>query len=56
VLRGEARRRARPSTFEADLSVWYFENVLKALEGKVPGRLSREVGELVDAFRELAGG
>jgi (p)ppGpp synthase/HD superfamily hydrolase len=43
--------------FNADKEeqVWYFENVLKALEGKVPGRLSREMGVLLDEFRELAG-
>lgn len=32
--------------------LWYFESVLKALEGKVPARLGRELGELLDAFRE----
>jgi (p)ppGpp synthase/HD superfamily hydrolase len=43
--------------FNADKEeqAWYFESVLKALEGKVPARLAREIGELVDAFREAAG-
>jgi len=43
--------------FNADKEeqVWYFESVLKALEGKVPVRLAREIGERVDAFREAAG-
>jgi (p)ppGpp synthase/HD superfamily hydrolase len=43
--------------FNADKEeqAWYFESVLKALEGDVPRRLVRELGELLDAFRELAG-
>jgi len=44
--------------FNADKEdqAWYFENVLKSLEGKVPRRLVREIGDLLDRFRELAAG
>jgi len=33
--------------------VWYFEAILKSLEGKIPVRLVRAIGALLDELREL---
>jgi (p)ppGpp synthase/HD superfamily hydrolase len=42
--------------FSADKEeqAWYFENVLKTLEGEVPAALTRELSELLDAFRRAS--
>jgi len=38
---------------DTEAQVWYFENVLKALEGRVPNRLVREMALLLDELRAL---
>jgi len=55
-LRAHGPDHLRHFNADKEEQVWYFESVLKALEGQVPARLTREIGDRVDAFRELAGG